>query len=76
MFTKNLVFKDIPVDISFTSTLSVVGEGGGGRGVLGVRGGVVAQCAPHSRLFDHSILTGGAMKLIFYNFSSNFIMNM
>ena len=84
MFTKKLVFKDKPVGISFTSTLSAGGGGGGGGGggegrggggrgggggggggVLGVRGGVVAQCATYFRFFDHYILIGGAMKLTF-----------
>ena len=65
MFTKKLVFKDKPVGISFTSTLSAGGGGGGGGGVLGVKGGVVAQCATYFRFFDHYILIGGAMKLTF-----------
>ena len=41
------------------------GGGGGGGGVLGVKGGVVAQCATYFRFFDHYILIGGAMKLTF-----------
>ena len=72
MFTKKLVFKDKPVGISFTPTLSAEGGGrggggggGGGGGVLGVKGGVVAQCATYFRFFDHYILIGGAMKLTF-----------
>ena len=64
MFTKKLVFKDKPVGISFTPTLSAEGGGEGG-GVLGVKGGVVAQCATYFRFFDHYILIGGAMKLTF-----------
>ena len=34
------------------------------------------QCAPPPcRLFDRCILTGSALKLILYDFSSNFILN-